>query len=113
VTADDRKRAHATRKHKAELDPKYRERIERGFKLGVKAVKALPMEVKRASALRASRVWMGNKHCAATLALLSEIQKGKANSQFGTRWMIKDGAVQKVKANSISGLLDAGWVFGR
>jgi hypothetical protein len=113
VTADDRKRAYATRKHKAELDPKYRERIERGFKLAAEAVKALPIEIKQASALRASRIWIGGKHRDVTLAILREIQKGKANSQFGTRWMMKDGITQKVKAENVSRFMSDGWAFGR
>jgi len=42
---------------------------------------------------------------------LSESQSGTGNSQFGTKWMCKDGNNKKVKSVDINEYLDNGWTF--
>lgn len=40
-------------------------------------------------------------------------QSGSSNSQFGTKWLSKDGVAKKVKVNDVPGHLEDGWKLGR
>ena len=72
------------------------------------------MHQERARAL--GRSWAGKKHKLETRLAISVVasrRTGSKNNQFGTRWMSKEGVVQKVTAEKTLELLKQGWVFGR
>jgi hypothetical protein len=55
----------------------------------------------------------GKSHSDETKAKMSKAGCGKNNSQFGSRWMSKDGQIVKVKSNDIQSFLAQGFSFGR
>lgn len=56
---------------------------------------------------------LGKAHSDDTKAKMSASHLGSANSQFGTRWMNKNGEVSKVKSYDWDLALKLGWKFGR
>jgi hypothetical protein len=38
---------------------------------------------------------------------------GKKNSQYGTKWMMKDGYSKKVRSDEVQMMTQSGWIFGR
>lgn len=64
-----------------------------------------------------SPTFKGKKHTEATKFLMSNSQKdkqcGHLNSQFGSKWMIKNGQSKKVKSIDIDSYIGDGWSFGR
>lgn len=65
-----------------------------------------------ASASDAARSAEARAKRAATQARIG-FQQGEKNSQHGSRWMHRDGAVVKVPADEVAGRLETGWSFGR
>lgn len=55
----------------------------------------------------------GKTHSEETKVKMSKAGSGKNNSQFGSRWMSKDGQVIKVKSCDIQSFLNQGFSFGR
>ena len=56
---------------------------------------------------------LGKKHSENTKVKMSKSGSGNKNSQFGARWMSKDGQITKVKRDNIQSFLDQGFSFGR
>ena len=56
---------------------------------------------------------LGKSHSETTKLNMSKSQTGEGNSQFGTKWMNKDGLVVKVKVDEVQGYLLQGFSFGR
>lgn len=65
----------------------------------------------------AAKSFTGKKHLESSKRLIgnknSVIQSGSGNSQFGKRWMTKDGANKSVHSNDTAAFLEDGWIFGR
>lgn len=56
---------------------------------------------------------LGKIHTIDTKTKMSQSHIGSVNSQFGTRWMNKNGEVSKVKSHDWDLALKLGWKFGR
>lgn len=73
-------------------------------------------ETHRERARALGRSWSGRNHRLETRLAISAAARrrtGSKNNQFGTRWMNKEGIVQKVRAEKTQEFLKQGWVFGR
>jgi hypothetical protein len=60
--------------------------------------------------------WSGKKHKEETKQLMSDKAKqrvGKANSQYGTCWITREGLNKKIKKEDLEIYLSEGWVKGR
>lgn len=56
---------------------------------------------------------LGKNHSEDTKVKMSMAASGNKNSQFGSRWMSKNGQIIKVKSDDIQSFLDQGFSFGR
>ena len=63
--------------------------------------------------------FLGKKHTEETKIKMREAhkknadQKGSKNSQFGTKWINKDGAEKKIDKNELTKYISEGWNLGR
>lgn len=40
-------------------------------------------------------------------------QRGERNSQFGTKWINKDGVTKKIKKDELQSYIENGWKLGK
>jgi hypothetical protein len=58
--------------------------------------------------------WTGKKHKKETIQKMKKSKNiGKLNSQYGTKWINKNGIVKKIKEIELEYYLDNGWTQGR
>ena len=61
--------------------------------------------------------WYGKKHKEESKQKISESisgkQKGNLNSQYGTRWITKEGINKKIKKEEVDIFIEQGWIKGR
>lgn len=64
-------------------------------------------------------IWSGKKHKQETIDKIKDahkkmgLQVGKKNSQYGTRWVNKNGINKKINSNELKLFLSDGWEVGR
>ena len=64
-------------------------------------------------------IWQGRKHKQETINKIKQTLKekkihvGKNNSQYGTRWINKNGINKKIKQEDLNQFLSEGWKIGR
>ena len=57
--------------------------------------------------------WRDKHHTLSAKLRISQAQCGKMNSQFGTRWVTKNGVSRKIKGEELASHLQQGWSAGR
>jgi len=58
--------------------------------------------------------WTGKKHTEETKEKMRKSKNvGKANSQYGTCWITRDGSNKKIKKEDLDEYLEMGWIRGR
>jgi len=58
--------------------------------------------------------WTGKRHKRETIQKMKKSKNvGKLNSQYGTKWINKDGIIKKIKENELEYYLNNGWIQGR
>ena len=63
------------------------------------------------------KTFLGKKHSLETKKKISESNKNKGkgdkNSQYGTKWVTKNGVNKKIKKEELDFFVKNGWIFGR
>ena len=109
VTKESVLKREATRRRQFETNVESRRtRLEH-----INRIRLLIDPVKRESRRQlAVDTWRGHKHTEETKKKFSQ-RVGKSNSQFGTRWVNRNGVVKKVRSDEVENHLCDGWRRGR
>jgi hypothetical protein len=107
-------RGLATRSRLIKTNPEYREKraAKTNWREGQKHPKSITNDVamRRKGQELGIKKWRGQKHTKATRELMSRLQQGNNNSQFGTRWITNGVIDSRIKKQA---LIPEGWYLGR
>lgn len=104
------KRRRDTFRKRWENDPAFRKKLSKN---GRRALKCVSDETRKRNLLLGAKAWKGQHHTKEFRERKSQEQRGINNSQFGCRWMRKEGVVRKVARTEVERALTEGWLFGK